>query len=211
MSLEVFNPRNHQEDVLTAFTRFTRKFGYVYDGENRTVPATANTPELIRDWKDSDKARLFLSRAVSDEFLDDFEASVAENERSDIKFTDLVTKMTTRYTPNTNKVRNHYVFHRLQQNPSESFDDYVHRVKSSAAQCDFKCTSDTCTVPDTLVRDQIITGTSNSNIRDEALKKQWGLADLVKEGCIIESGAIAASELRKNEKYEIKYLKYTTF
>ena len=73
MSYEVFNPRNHQEDVLNAFTRFTRKFGYVYDGENRTVPPTANTPELVTEWKNKDKARLFLSRAVSDEFLDDFE------------------------------------------------------------------------------------------------------------------------------------------
>ena len=201
MSLEVFNPRNHQEDVLTAFTRFTRKFGYVYDGENRTIPSTANTDALISEWKNKDKARLFLSRAVSDEFLDDFEAAIADDERMNITFTDLVAKMTTRYTPNTNKVRNHYMFHRLQQNPSDSFDDYVHRVKSSAAQCDFKCTSVTCTVPNTLIRDQIITGTSNSHIRDEALKKQWDLDNLIEEGRIIESGAIAASELGKDKKY----------
>ena len=75
MSYEIFNPRNHQEDVLSSFNRFTRKFGYVYDGENRTIPATANTDLLIAEWKEKDKARLFLSRAVSDEFLDDFEAS----------------------------------------------------------------------------------------------------------------------------------------
>ena len=76
MTYEVFNPRNHQDDVLNAFIRFTRKFGYIYDGENRTVPATANTDDLIAKWKDKEKARFFLSRAVPDEFLDDFETAI---------------------------------------------------------------------------------------------------------------------------------------
>ena len=61
MSHEVFNPRSHQDDVLSAFKKFTRKFGYVYDGENRTVPATANTEELISEWKDKDKAIVFIT------------------------------------------------------------------------------------------------------------------------------------------------------
>ena len=74
MNLKVFNPHNNHEDVLFAFTRFTRKFGYVYDGKNPPPPASANTAELIAEWKDKDKAQSFLSRAVSDEFLDDFEA-----------------------------------------------------------------------------------------------------------------------------------------
>ena len=124
----MFNPRNHPVDVVTAFTRFTRKYGYAYDGENRTVPSTANTVALIAEWKDQDKARLFLSRAVSDEFLGDFESTVAEDERTNIKFTTLVDKMKTRYTPNSNKVRNHYIFHRMTQNSSEKFDDFVHRI-----------------------------------------------------------------------------------
>ena len=107
MNYEVFNPRNHQDDVLNSFIRFTRKFGYVYDGENRSVPTSANTALLVTEWKDKDKARLFLSRAVSDEFLDDFEASVPQNDRTDISFTVLVTNMKTRYTPNSNKKNIH--------------------------------------------------------------------------------------------------------
>ena len=120
MTYETFNPRNNQEDVLSAFNKFTRKFGYVYEGENRTVLATANTDELITDWKAKDKAQLFLSCAVSDEFLDNFEASVVEIERNNITFNTLVEKMKVRYTPNSNIVRNHYLFHRRQQTPSES-------------------------------------------------------------------------------------------
>ena len=64
---KVFNPRNHPVDVVAAFTRFTRKFGYIYDGENRTAPTAANTDILVSKWKDKDKAKLFTSRAVSDQ------------------------------------------------------------------------------------------------------------------------------------------------
>ena len=201
---ETFNPRNHPEDVLNAFTRYTRKFGYVYSGENRTAPATANTAELLATWTDQDKARLFLSKAVSDEFLDDYEATVVAAERVNISFSTLVEKMKERYTPNSNKVRNHYVFHRLSQNSAETFDDFVHRVQTNADQCDFKCTNDNCSVSKTLIRDQLIIGTSNLHIRDEALKKQWSLDDLIKEGRVIESGAIAASEMKRdNARHDI--------
>ena len=136
---KVFNPRHHPSDIQTAFTRFVKKFGYTYNGENRTVPtAIVNTPATAAitnasaDWKEKDKAKLFLSRAVSEEFLDDYEAAVSEAERTDIKFDDLVTKMKDRYAPTSNKVMNHYKFHRIVQNASETFDDFTHRVKADA-------------------------------------------------------------------------------
>ena len=145
---------------------------------------------------------MFLSRGVSDEFLDDFEAAVPEAERTGIKFTDVVTKMTTRYTPNSNKVLNHYLFHRLEQKSTDSFDDFVHKVTTSASQCDFQC-SPTCTVNKTLIRDQIVAGTNNGSIRDEALKKQYDLNAVIENGRTIESGAIAASGMQSSEKLDI--------
>ena len=96
MNYETFNPHNHHNDISAAFGRFTRKFGYLYDSEYRTAPTTANTPELLTTWKEQDKARLFLSRAVSDEFLDDYESIVPETERTNITFASLVNKMKTR-------------------------------------------------------------------------------------------------------------------
>ena len=97
-SHKVFNPCNHVVDVLSAFTRIARKFEYVYEGENCAVPSTEDTVDAIATWKEKDKAKLFLSHAVSDEFLDDFSA-VSENARANITFSTLVTKMKERYTP----------------------------------------------------------------------------------------------------------------
>ena len=156
----MFNPRDHAWDVLNAFNRFVRKFGYTYAGENRTPPAAYNTFDSITPWKNQDKARLFLSKAVTDEFLDDFESTVPVEERISITFDDLVFKMKERYTPNTNIVCNHYLFHRILQNPSENFDDFVHRVNADAQLCVFKCENKSCDVQDTLICDQIIVGTS---------------------------------------------------
>lgn len=63
MNYQVFNPCNHQDDIVNAFIGFIRKF--VYDGENWSPPANINTDELQTDCKDKDKACLFMSRAVS--------------------------------------------------------------------------------------------------------------------------------------------------
>ena len=201
-SHKVFNPRNHPVDLVSAFMRFQRKFGYVYDGENRVPPSTITEAAQVSEWKEKDKARLFLSRAVSDEFLDDFENAVPETDRTGIKFSDLVDKIKTRYTPTSNKVHNHYIFHRIVQKPDETFDDFCHRVRSEAELCDFKCQSDTCTVKETLIRDQILVGTTNESIRGEALRKQWSLEDLLKEGRVTEASLIAASEIKAEPPHQ---------
>ena len=202
-SKKIFNPRHYSSDIETTFTRFVRKFDYIYEGENRTAPATANTAELLRAWKLKDKSRLFLSWAVSDEFLDDFEATTTEAERNDITFTTFVTKMKERYAPTSNKVQNHYKFHRLNQQIAETFDDFTHRVKAEAKLCKFKCDSETCTVQDTLIRDQLIVGTWKEAIREEALKKQWDLTTLINKGCTIESSVAAASEIKQEHTIPI--------
>ena len=92
----MFNPRDHPVDLVSAFMKFQRKFGYIYNGENRLCPSSITGADDIAEWQDKDKATLFLSKAVSDAFLDDFEDAVPEGERAGIKFTDLVTKMKTR-------------------------------------------------------------------------------------------------------------------
>ena len=193
---KVFNPRNHQIDLVSAFTRYQRKFGYVYDGENRSPPSAIVDPAQILEWRERDKARLFLSRAVSDEFLDDYEAAVPEASRVNIKFSDLVEAIKKRYTPTSNTVHNHYLFHRIVQKENEPYDDFCHHVRSEAELCNFKCDSPTCTVKDVLICDQILVGTNSESLRSEALRKQWGLEDLLKEGRVTESSLKAASEIK---------------
>ena len=108
--------------------------------------------------------------------------------------------MKERYAPTSNKVQNHYKFHRLNQQIAETFDDFTYQVKAEAKLCEFKCDSETCTVQDTLIRDQLIVGTSKEAIREEALKNQW---DLINKGCTIESSVAAASEIKQEHTIPI--------
>ena len=72
-----------------------------------------------------------------------------------------------------------FEFHKLYQQAEESFDMFVNHVKHEATNCEFTCAHADCTVKDVMVRDQIILGTLNDEIRRNALKQQWNLADLV--------------------------------
>lgn len=124
-----------------------------------------------------------------------------------ITFTMLTELMKDRYTPNSNKVKNHYLFHRITQQSNETFDDFVYRVKAEAEHCDFKCNNEECTVKDILIRDQILVGTNNETIREDALKNQWNLNDLLRKGRITESGILAASQIKTEQTYDVNRAK----
>ena len=50
-------------------------------------------------------------------------------------------------------------------------------------------------MPNILIRNQIIIGTSNDEIRKNALKNQWSLTDLAYHGCQFEAAALAAEKI----------------
>ena len=105
------------------------------------------------------------------------------------------TKLRTRYKPTQNQVLLHFQFNSLTQAPDESIDTYINRVKEHARQCEFRCTSATCNVRETLIRDRIIMGTHNKNIREDALEKEYQLADLEKQARKIEATETAAHQI----------------
>ena len=88
-------------------------------------------------------------------------------------------KMKTRYEPSRNYTLANHQFHNLRQAlEEESFDNVAHRVTAQEKLCKFAC-SVTRTIPDIMVRDQIIIGTNNTDIRESALMNQWALKDLL--------------------------------
>ena len=94
-----------------------------------------------------------------------------------------------------------FLFHRTRQEPSEAYDTFVKRVTQEASGCDFKC-GDACTVKNTLIRDQIIIGMLDDNIRKKALEEQWGLDDLVAKGRKMEAAVFGAEKIKAEIKQE---------
>ena len=82
----------------------------------------------------------------------------------------LITTLKDHFEGSRNKTLANFEFHKLYQAPAESLDVVVTRVKKDSELCDFKCASGTCNVRQTVVRDQIIIGTCNDEIRKNALK-----------------------------------------
>ncbi|ESO88021.1 hypothetical protein LOTGIDRAFT_166042 [Lottia gigantea] len=79
--------------------------------------------------------------------------------------------------------------------PDETFPGFCNKVKREAKHCAFKCDSPTCTAESTAIRDQIIIGTSNNNISEEALLRDWNLTDLCQKGMAMESAARGGIEI----------------
>ena len=91
-----------------------------------------------------------------------------------------------------------YEFHKLRQRPLETFDSFVNRVKREANYCEFKCANANCMVRDVMIRDQVICGTTDNEIRKSALKNEWNLTDLQSNGRKLKAAAYGAAQI-KNE------------
>ena len=112
-----------------------------------------------------------------------------------------ITKLKARYLPTRNTTLANYQFHRLRQDDMEAYDIFVNRVKQEASNCSFKC-NENCTVQDTLIRDQIIIGTTDNEIRKKALGEQWQLTDLITKGRQMEAASVGSQQIKTEVKQE---------
>ena len=153
--LEKYDPEKYRDNCYDEFIDFCDAFAYEY------VAIAKDPPSDVADkaaWIQVNKRKIFLGRFASRNLQKDFEEVVRPEERSNIKFDDMVAKLKARYKPLRNTTLGNYEFHQLRQKEDESFDIFINRVKQETKPCLFKCTSDTCTVEDTMIRDQIISG-----------------------------------------------------
>ena len=127
-------------------------------------------------------------------------------------WSDFVQQMKTYYRPTENPTLKHFHFRALSQGDSETFPAFGNRVEKEASHCSFKCTAADCSAESTAVRDQILIGTINNEIREQELLKSWNLTDLHKRGMHIESAtkggaAIAGDAINKVGTYSFSKLK----
>ena len=129
--LPKFDPEEHPGNVYDKFCEFLDAFAYEYD--DLAKPAPAGTADVCA-WTELDKRKKLLGRFASRNLQRDFEDEVAEA----ISFTDTVKKLKERYKPTQNMTLANFEFHKLRQQPMETFDAFVNRVKRDANYCEFK-------------------------------------------------------------------------
>ena len=153
-------------------------------------------------WIQQNKRKLFLGRFASRNLQRAYESVTTEAERGTLAFKDLVSKLTEHFKTgsNTTLALANFEFRKLSQRDDESFDSFAIRVKHDSRKCDFSCESADCSVRDTLARDQIITGVISDEIRKHALKNQWGLEELIKNGRQIEAASAGVEQIKSSSK-----------
>ena len=187
-NLAKFDPDAHPDGVYKAFNEFLEQYEYEYEAVAKDPPKEVEA-NAKAEWIEINKRKKFLGKYSSRSLQKEYEDCTQPDVRSKMTFSNLVAKLKERFKSGSNTTLANFNFHKLSQNLGESFDSYAIRVKREACLCSFSCASDTCSVSQTLVRDQIIIGTSNYEIRRAALKDQWDLNKLLSQGRSLESAA----------------------
>jgi len=118
-----------------------------------------------------------------------------EQARKGVTWETFQTKMKEFYKPTENSTLTNFHFRQLIQNKDETFTAFANRVEAEAKHCQLKCAAAACTAENTAIRDQIIIGTSNNAVKEEALLKSWDLSTLRKESMKMESAQKGGIEL----------------
>ena len=226
-----FDPDEHQEDTLKAFDEFTKIFSLRYDAQYPDPPkvslesaierwklsnGTEARPSLDQydkiclDWRAKDKVTKLLGMFSSHKLYEDWcVAESDESKRTNAKWDHFTVSMKKYYKPTENETLKHFHFRAISQRDDESFPRFCNRVEAEAKHCSFKCESETCTAQETAVRDQILIGSIDSKIRDEALKQSWSLKDLRQEGMRMESAARSGAQISGETSAVNKVGKYS--
>ena len=192
-TLSKFDPDDHPGSVYEAFNEFIHAFRYEYEAIAKAPPAGTQDADA---WTQQDKRKQMLGKYSSKNLQDHFEDETTETERSTITFDQMVAKLKARYKPTQNLTLTHYEFRKLEQQPLETFDAFFNRVKHDASYCQFQCNMN-CTVKDTLIRDQVVYGVADHEIRKNALNEQWSSDDLKTKGRKIEAATMGAAKIKK--------------
>lgn len=216
-----FDPDQYPGDTLKAFEEFTKVFDLRYNAQFPDPPKTSfeaalnrwkitNTTNDVPDpkpslqqydeicsaWKAKDKVAKILGMFSSHKLYEDWcIAQPSQEIRDAADWKNFVDTMKGYYKPTENLTLKNFQFRNLHQLDDESFPRWCNRVESEAKHCDFKCVSPTCNADKKAIKDQIIIGTHNNDIRDEAFKKCWDLATLRTEGMQMESAARGGAEI----------------
>ena len=185
---------------------FVSQYGYSYDALSREPPSTCKEDAEIAAWREIDMRKVFLGRYSHRNLQKLYEDITTENNRGDMTFTNMVRVFTDRFKLSTNLTLANFKFRKICQEDSESFEAFTIRVKREARNCDFKC-RDACTVIETMVRDQILFGTRDSEVRKAALKDQWKLDELLTKGRAIEASDQGAATIKQEPVESVKRTK----
>ena len=229
-----FDPDLYPDNTLKKFKLFIQAFELRYEAVHPDPPKVSMDVSIERwklehedckpnlqeydhireKWQTRDKVAKILGMHSSSRLYSDWQVAVHdETTRKAADFKTFVDKMVEYYKPTENFTLKHFQFRSLAQNKGESFSSFCNRVEKEAQDCEFKCISADCNAEKIAVRDQIVIGLRQDDIRQDALKHSWDLSNLRSNGRRMESAAKGSAEIsgelevNKMGKYTYKNIK----
>ena len=167
-------------------------------------PTIKQFDQICEQTKARDKVAKLLGMYSSRSFYTDwFMAAPEEKTRKNIPWEAFVKIMSAYYKPAENITLKHFHFRSNIQIDGETFIAFCNRVLLESKHCSFKCASDNCTAEDTAIRDEIIIGTKDNDIRHKAVKRSWDLETLRREGMKMESASRGDAEFNSENIYKM--------
>ena len=101
----------------------------------------------------------------------------------------ILSKLEEYFKPKRNVIYERYIFHTTQQEPNETISEYVTKLRRLAASCDFG------TLKEDMIRDRIVIGTSDEEVRPHLLRNPSLNLNTCIEMC--QSSELARMQLQK--------------
>ena len=203
---EKFNPEQEHSSLLEAFNEFVAQFRYQYDAMNREAPRSLTEEADTNQWKDTDRRKVFLGKYSHRNLQMLYEDLSKEEDRDAMTFKNILKLFADHFKQSTNQTLASHRFRKMTQEENESFETFCIRIKRESKNCNFKC-GDDCTVIDTMVKDQILFGTRDTEVRKSALKEDWDLNTLLKKGRAMEASTLGAAAIKQEPPEEVRRTK----
>ena len=164
---DVFGPSLHVGNTYQAFNDYIEAWEMSY-GVACIGEIKEDASELVQQQHKAKVFRMcvFQGERLKTDLKSELKQDIAQLKQAD--FNTMVQRPCNRYRPTQNQILLHYQFHCPRQEPGEKIDSFINKVRKHADKCPFKGTNLYCTekekIHETLIRDQIIIGTSIRSI-----------------------------------------------
>ena len=192
-----FDPDKHPHSTLKAFNEFIERYEFRYEAQypepaknvldnsvlqwkaenNDAVPTAAQKMAIRAAIISKDKVRKLLGFFASLRLQQDWKAAEPAEADRNCSWAHFLAKMRAYYKPTENSTLRNFEFRNLSQLPAETFSAFANRIEKEGNTCTF-CECDTapgagggaCNASEMAIRDQIVIGTHNEKIREQALR-----------------------------------------
>ena len=210
-----FNPDQFSHATLKAFNEFIEQYKFRYEVQypeplkhaieasitkwtatTKKEPRHTDMEAIKNTWISKDKIKKLLGSFATARLIQDWKAAEPNDVLSrDCTWDYFLQKLRSYHKPTENPIIQNFEFRQLVQAKNETFSPFSNRVEAAGKTCTFCEYDSDRSAEEYAIRDQIVPGTTNENICEKAMIKNWKLAELRQKGMKYDSAAAGEEKI----------------